>query len=333
MAPHPIAVISRCALCDSYFVTILGSLEAAEYRGKKGRVAMEAELLKMQARFDTSVGAEDARAHRDERDPCTNCYDWLRCPTCIEATHGMRYAEWLAQGGLWAGALEPEPESRPSTNPNGKLHKVNRITLATGDQSVLSPCEYVRFEQGQPPPLYMDASQGRGKPKWKLVQGVGPPGLEVDSSRSGRLFKPSLRPFGIDAPMYQPLAEDCHRTGAEHVDIAKVALEAVQSGFEISKLFEMAPLFGENWESLGKACLESATSMAKKASPNLDATSKPKPAQRLAVALGIEFEAARSVVRRAKHGDEEAKTTLWEAIRWEPSCESGQTSDDFGAFM
>jgi hypothetical protein len=50
-------------------------------------------------------------------------------------------------------------------------------------------CRYAADEQNQP----------GGKPKWRLAQGVGPAGLEVDRSRTGRLHKPSLRMFGIDA--------------------------------------------------------------------------------------------------------------------------------------
>ena len=43
------------------------------------------------------------------------------------------------------------------------------------------------------------------KPKWQLVQGLGPPALELDKSHSGRLYKPALRHFGVRIdPCYPP---------------------------------------------------------------------------------------------------------------------------------
>jgi hypothetical protein len=65
----------------------------------------------------------------------------------------------------------------------------------------------VSFEDGQPPPVYVDENAAKGgiKPRYRLVQGVGPAGLELDRSRTGRLHKPSLRPFGIDV---RPLSLD-----------------------------------------------------------------------------------------------------------------------------
>ena len=97
-------------------------------------------------------------------------------------------------------------------------------------------------QDGQPPPLYMDFSEGKGKPKWKLVQGVGPPGLEIDSSRSGRLFKPNLRQYGIEGPMYKPLEEGCALTLAEHSQISEVGYCTVLSSGSSGPLLEQ--LFG-----------------------------------------------------------------------------------------
>jgi hypothetical protein len=65
--------------------------------------------------------------------------------------------------------------------------------------AVLTPSFLVSFEDGQSPPLYRDENAGNdGKPRWRLCQGVGPAGLELDRSRTGRIHKPSLAPFGVD---------------------------------------------------------------------------------------------------------------------------------------
>lgn len=50
----------------------------------------------------------------------------------------------------------------------------------------LQPCRLVSFEEGELPPLYMNDAQAGAKPKWTLCQGLGPKGLEVDKSKSGR---------------------------------------------------------------------------------------------------------------------------------------------------
>jgi hypothetical protein len=333
---HPVAILCRCALCDSYFLTQLGSIQLAEYRGKKGKAALQDQLEKMQARFERGIGDghEDQRsdrAYRDARAASANTYDWLRCPTCVEATHGMRYAEWLAQGGVYGAATHtaahggPEPEAEPEPQQlAGQLQE---------DRSVLSPCEYVSFEDDQPPPLYMDGSSGKGKPKWKLVQGVGPPGLEVDSSRSGRLHKPSLRPFGIETPMYRPLLEEeVSLSPAGHQEVATLVFEAMSArgGMGWEELFGFAPLY-RAWQQpppsdleypCARGRVEAAAAAAEAASAELHAvergTLQGKPAARLAAASGLGLKEARAVVRRARAGDAEACAVLLREIAWIP---------------
>ena len=63
---------------------------------------------------------------------------------------------------------------------------------------MLAPCFLVSFEEGQPPGVYADEAQDGGKKRWRLVQGVGPGGLELDKSRTGRIHKPTLKQFRID---------------------------------------------------------------------------------------------------------------------------------------
>mmetsp|Transcript_42778 Transcript_42778/g.101807 ORF Transcript_42778/g.101807 Transcript_42778/m.101807 type:complete len:252 (+) Transcript_42778:179-934(+) len=83
----------------------------------------------------------------------------FRCPTCQECSTGLRYGDWLSS----------ESPAR------------------------LSPCMFHTFDPGEPPPIYVDASAGQGKPKFTLIQGIGPKTLEMDKSRSNRVYKPTLR--------------------------------------------------------------------------------------------------------------------------------------------
>ena len=80
-----------------------------------------------------------------------------------------------------------------------ELNQVAQGEFLRQGMAVLTPSVLVSFEDGQSPPLYRDENAGNdGKPRWRLCQGVGPAGLELDRSRTGRIHKPSLAPFGVD---------------------------------------------------------------------------------------------------------------------------------------
>jgi hypothetical protein len=119
----------------------------------------------------------------------------LRCPTCVELAFGMPYLDWI------------EEYARDASTP-----------------TPLCPCFFASFEDDQLSPLYMDHKPAgeAGKPKWRLASGVGPAGLEMDMSKSGRIWKPSLKPVGIVAPRYTGAAAD----KGYHADI----LQCVETG-------------------------------------------------------------------------------------------------------
>ena len=242
-----VGILCRCALCDSYFVLELGQVDLAVYRGKKGKAALMDYFESLQARYDTTPdepGGDESsdRKYRDGRERAANGHEFMRCPTCVEATHGMRYAEWVARGGVFAATgrhslqtAEPEPE-------------LENLAAASSDEDVaLSLVEFVRFDKEEAPPLFLNEQGAPGKkPKWTLCQGVGPPALEVDSSRSGRVFKPSLRPFGIDRKMYQPLDDACTLSPQEHAEVCTAVYDAVAlHNVDPAGLFAAAPLFLE----------------------------------------------------------------------------------------
>lgn len=121
----------------------------------------------------------------------------LRCPTCVECVTGLPFLDWLERFARDVSHLTP-----------------------------LSPCWLVSFE-GELPPLYLDQKPAgeAGKPKWKLVSGVGPAGLELDSSKSGRIWKPSLRAAGIDAPRY----DGASASSGHHHDVLRRVETALQA--------------------------------------------------------------------------------------------------------
>ena len=169
--PRPMgegASIYNCALCDSYALVTLGILpERKLARGPNGLARYE----------DLLEAFQDAR--------CVASALLLACPTC----------------NALARATEEDASAKPGAD------QVEDGDFLRDGLAVLTPCFLVSFEDGQPPPVYVDENAAKGgiKPRYRLVQGVGPAGLELDRSRTGRLHKPSLRPFGIDV---RPLSLD-----------------------------------------------------------------------------------------------------------------------------
>ena len=93
----------------------------------------------------------------------------LPCPTCAEQVTGTTWQDYIAHGST----------------------------------TIFSPSVYYSWDGVSLPALFMNANANHPankKPKWTLVQGVAPSTLELDSSRSGRLYKPSLRAF-LDPPV------------------------------------------------------------------------------------------------------------------------------------
>jgi hypothetical protein len=62
--------------------------------------------------------------------------------------------------------------------------------VTTDKECIITLCNFVKFEPDEDSPVYLNV--GEHKPKWSLVCGVGPKMLELDSSKSGRLYKPAF---------------------------------------------------------------------------------------------------------------------------------------------
>jgi len=137
-----VASIAVCLMCDCYFMWVLNFVSLAEFRGGKGKGALEHYYGKLQDHF-------------------TAQFFWLRCPQCAELTSGKSYREWLT------GGTETE----------------------------LSPSYFFCFGEDEKSPIYID--MGEGKPSWKLAKGVGPAGIQLHRSRSGRIYKNSLKETGL----------------------------------------------------------------------------------------------------------------------------------------
>ena len=179
----------------------------------------------------------DDRNEKLQRQFAAKRWALLRCSACIELSSGTPFLDWMEQHARDQAVLTP-----------------------------FSPCFFVTFEEGELPPLYLDHKPAgeAGKPKWRLASGVGPAGLEMDSSKSGRLWKPSLKAVGIDAPRYTA----AETTGGQHAEmVAQVEAAFAFMGERASTLADALhacrPAFApRNWTAVAtqveSAVVESA---------------------------------------------------------------------------
>lgn len=146
---------------------------------------------------------------------CKSKILFLACPTCAEIYHKISFSQYTA----------------------------DRTTDA-----VLTPCSITKFEEDQFAPLYLNASPADKKPKWTLSQGVGPRTLELDNSHSGRLYKPTLRQYGINGPM---LMRDEDMAVNEEVKYIVDTIYSCAYGQDVdldwASIEEMCPLI-HHWE-------------------------------------------------------------------------------------
>lgn len=184
------------------------------------------------ASYRGKAGTErlDTRNEQIQKNFAQRRWTMLRCPTCVEVTTGVAYLDWIEK------------------------HARNIDTLAP-----MSPCAFVSFDNAEPPPLYMDHKPAgeAGKPKWRLVSGVGPAGLEMDNSKSGRIWKPSLRAVGIDAPRYSSDAANLeyHADILQRVETALAFLSQSDKEYDLyEKLSTARPCFSpQRWQSVVEA--------------------------------------------------------------------------------
>ena len=194
--------------------------QAAAAEAKAATAAAAAATKKAAAKGGKKAAAKSAKlesvladrwfspfAARNGRLPCgAHLYP---CPTCAELSTGLAHADYVARIAELPTVLTP-----------CRMYSWGEAEAEAGGEG----------EEGEGgagpelPPLYMNMQANpSAKPKWTLVQGLGPPALEVDKSRTNRVFKPSLRQFGItDNQGFQRRAE---KEGIE-IEAAAYALMA-----------------------------------------------------------------------------------------------------------
>lgn len=216
-----VGVLVVCLNCDSIVMLVVEAIDLKTGKGKgkgKGRESreeLEDRWVRLQERFRSRK-----RGQGEAEGGGGGSLVTIACPTCIELCNGMRFQEYVSKcPSDWMRPTSAEAcvegdakhsksncnsrsRSKPTSKPPASQSLRSSLTLCTP----LSLAKGLLFEQETLPPLYLDRRPGGSlKPKWALVSGLGPPGVELDSSRSGRLHKPSLRTTGITAPVFRPI--------------------------------------------------------------------------------------------------------------------------------
>ena len=101
------------------------------------------------------------------------------------------------------------------------------------------------------------------KPKWTLISGVGPGLLELDRSRSMRIYKLSLRAFGIETKTHpQHLYDPGQRSPEEHRQICDAACDfLMRCPNSSSLLIDHVPLF-DLWGEIEQHVISSSDAYA-----------------------------------------------------------------------
>ena len=218
-----IGTVVNCFVCDSFFFFVITTVPPpSHFSGRKGTREYEDFLERIQIRFFGSDSPIYEVSYEDEIWKEMQIEAFLSTPSNSSANCDQHKVSTLKKKKKKSSPLLLKKTYQPrSTTPDRKVHllpcytcakckltasslfdQTDTMSISTAEpgqeDTVFSPCTYYTFVDEQFPPLYSDANNSNitgKKPKWTLVSGVGPKVLELDSSKSGRIYKPSLRSF------------------------------------------------------------------------------------------------------------------------------------------
>lgn len=187
---RPIGIIANCLLCDNYFMLIVDHVDLREIKGKN---ALEEKLEKVQLKYTI---------HKR--------YLYSACPTCQEVCYGTKFQDYYHSEkecnlSICKVVMFEDKEIKLQI----KTKKIKTEIYNSMEIFDENPVKKIKdaviheewIEDGVP--IYIDMSDEGQKPKWTLNLGLGPQKIELDTSRSGRIYKPFLKQFGLNGVPYQ----------------------------------------------------------------------------------------------------------------------------------
>ena len=199
MGPREIAVVGECLFCSSHvvFPVALMCPDRFQAPSRKKAAALQEEWL------------EDLQALVTRRAVVS-----MPCPYCVALLTGQPYAEWRDSVGGWSAAADAGPSAAASSGD----------ALSALPSTPLLPFRYVAYDVGEDPALYVNTADAccPGKKKWALCQGVGPQTLDLDRSRSGKVYKKSYRGSGLSGAFLTSV--ETRRDAADATSVAEGAV-------------------------------------------------------------------------------------------------------------
>eukprot|EP01080_Neovahlkampfia_damariscottae_P010616 gene10616-3239_t len=183
-----LGMICNCLLCDTYFMECIDTIEPKELT----KDTKQEKFITLQTKL-------------------TEKMDFQSCPTCNELCYDMKFQDFLSTEKetilspcipvLFIDQKEIHKKKKILKIENTKMNEFELFEEnPTDKEKEYEEVEIEEIDDGIP--IYINMTESM-KPKWTLAFGLGPTRIELDSSKSGRIYKPFLRQFGLDGTPYQ----------------------------------------------------------------------------------------------------------------------------------
>ncbi|KAL9652045.1 hypothetical protein ABK040_000386 [Willaertia magna] len=185
-----IGVIFECLMCETYFIQSVKLIDLSEQRKKSSTSS-----LNKKHDLVTEIYIETQNYFENHPFQCQIC------PTCNELIYEKKYKDFLISVNdnvtlslckTLKFLTEKEIKEKKNQLTLMKEELKKKKSLQSNSKNLQKEEEEIDPDIGVP--LYLDKSDTQSKkPKWELVFGIGPSRLELDSSQSGRIYKPSFK--------------------------------------------------------------------------------------------------------------------------------------------
>ena len=181
-------MITNCLLCDTYFMECIDMIEPTELTKKK----KEEKFITLQQKL-------------------TEKMDFQSCPTCNELCYDMKFQDFLSTEKQTILSpcipvlfIDAKEINKHKITLKLETLKIDEFEIFSenpiSNEKQIEEVEVDEMDDGIP--IYINMAEGM-KPKWTLAFGLGPTRIELDNSKSGRIYKPFLKQFGFDGVPYQ----------------------------------------------------------------------------------------------------------------------------------
>ncbi|KAG2374903.1 hypothetical protein C9374_010277 [Naegleria lovaniensis] len=224
-----VGIVFECFNCGTYFVNTVKLIDLADNRGKKGKDILTETYISVQKYYEQfnnryqlcicptcneliyNVKYQDMLVSVDH--PCIlslcRAFKFLQEEEQPPLSTMQKSYSNIGSSTDNSGDAFLATTSQSNSQPNDLIELFEQTSIQGNDytkkeekskkqhskkKEQVEDESLLNYDPDVGVPLFMDVSTGQtNKQKWELVFGVGPQRLELDSSRSGRLYMPSLK--------------------------------------------------------------------------------------------------------------------------------------------